>query len=156
MINWIRSRRKSATWELNAISALLKHVSPMCSLYWAQSDVRSVHVCQSVFFIFPSFFPPSLFPLLWAVLQLYYEPLAYNGISNVTNSQPAADELTAVHFLSVFSHTANIYMLIQSQALTNSKSKLSCLMVTCGWNGQRLWYGRGLTQHFLCLQLMRR
>lgn len=83
-----------------------------------------VCMCVSLsflFFLLSS--PPSHFPLLWAVLKRYYEPPAYNGRSYVTNSQPTADELTAIHFLSIFSHTANIP--IQSQILTNCKGKLS-------------------------------
>lgn len=130
----------------STIKACVSHVFTLLSPEWC-AFCACVSVCL---FYFSFFLSPIPFSLLWAVLKLYYEPLAYNGRSYVTNSQPTADELTAVHFFSVFSHTANIYMLIQSQALANSKSKLSCLMVTCGWKGQRLWYCRGLTQHYLC------
>lgn len=112
-----------------------------------------VCMCVSLsflFFLLSS--PPSHFPLLWAVLKRYYEPPAYNGRSYVTNSQPTADELTAVHFLSIFSHTANIHMPIQSQILTNCKGKLSCLMtVTRGWKGQRLSYA-----FLLCTSVLQR
>lgn len=101
-----------------------------------------VCMCVSLSFLFSLLsFPSSHFPLLWAVLKLYYEPPAYNGRSYVTISQPTADELTAVRFLSIFSHTANKHMPIQSQNLTNCKGKLSCLLsVTRGWKGQRLLY----------------
>lgn len=84
-----------------------------------------VCMCVSLSFLFSLLsFPPSHFPLLWAVLKLYYEPPAYNGRSYVTISQPTADELTAVRFLRIFSHTAIIHMPIQSQNLTNCKGKL--------------------------------
>lgn len=115
-----------------------------------------VCMCVSLSFLFfLRSFPPSYFPLLWAVLKLYYEPPAYNGRSYVTNSQPTADELTAVHFLSIFSHTANIHMLVQSQT-----RKANFL----GWKGQRLWctslFCTSVLQRFnqaiSLLQLMRR
>lgn len=132
------------------IKACVSHVFTLVSPEWFVL-CACVSVCL---FYFPFFlsFPPSHFPLLWAVLKLYYEPPAYNGRSYVTISQPTADELTAIHFLSIFSHTANILMPVQSQNLTNCKGKRSCLMsATRGWKGQRLWYA-----FLLCTSVLQR